>query len=170
MVIVESQQAGPSGRPGLEAMPRTWWLSLHARLLSAQLDRELAAGDRPETCGLLAAHAERICRPDECISLAMSLRRLASEGADPGSQLGRKTRHRRRVHSSGRVPLDRAAIAATTGQLGQLAARMETPGPVRAEGVARVRCLISDGTGPLYHPEAGGTDLREALRAALEHL
>ena len=46
--------------------------------------------------------------------------------------------------------------------------RLHSPRPVDARGMARLRLLLSDGTGPLY--VAGRGDLIGSLRAALAAL
>ena len=44
--------------------------------------------------------------------------------------------------------------------------RLVAAGPVSVRGVARVRCLLADGTGPIYR-ESAPDRLRDELRAAL---
>jgi len=50
----------------------------------------------------------------------------------------------------------------------QVASRLLAPRPVSAHGVARLRLLLSEGTGPMYW--SGGGDLGAELRTVLAHL
>jgi hypothetical protein len=55
------------------------------------------------------------------------------------------------------------------GELDALGDRLLSPDPVAARGVAQVRVLLTDGTGPLYR--RGATeDLRAAVTRALASL
>lgn len=132
------------------------WLNLRTQLRSGELDSLLASGTAAESSALLFSHARRIVRPRSCAVLASSLRKIAAASARPGG-------------FSNRVPLARAEVDAARIELVALAERLEQPGPVRARGVAQVRLLLGDGSGPIYRHESG-RPLLTHLRAAAAHL
>jgi hypothetical protein len=66
------------------------------------------------------------------------------------------------------VPVSREASGAARDALLDLAERLRQPRPVRPEGVARVRRLLTDGGGPLYDGSPG--ELRAAAMLALSAL
>jgi hypothetical protein len=120
---------------------------LAARLLSARLDRELAAGRAPERSRLHAARAEHIVSLPFRQTLAEDWERLLWPRR-------RKPRllHRERVAAAAR------AIRLLTGEL-------RVPLPVPARGVALASMLITDGCGPLYNPSAKAGLEESVLRA-----
>src|SRR6266568_3472745 len=65
--------------------------------------------------------------------------------------------------------LVRACVVEAAPELARLASRLQAVGPVEAKGVAQVRVLLSDGTGPLYDG-AAPEDLRAAALGALAAL
>ena len=60
---------------------------------------------------------------------------------------------------------DPAAVILCAPTIWEIVATLRAPAPVSAEGMARLRTLLSDGAGPLYC--AGNAD---QLRQALEHI
>jgi hypothetical protein len=60
-------------------------------------------------------------------------------------------------------------VQSARGELIALADRLERPGPVRVMGVAQVRLLLGDGSGPLYCRRSGRQLLAD-LRTAAAHL
>ena len=68
-----------------------------------------------------------------------------------------------------RTPISRAAVRSCDAELQAVVARLAAADPVGVRGVARLRSLLSDGTGPLYGGSSPGR-LRRDLRAALEAL
>ncbi len=125
---------------------------LRARLRTAELDAALAAGASPESDVVLSLHAGRLCRPAQRRLLARSLRRVAAAAATPAPS--------RRA-----VPVCRPAIHGAEAELQAVVQRLAV-GPVDVRGLARVRTLLADGTGPLYR-EGAPNRLRNELRAAL---
>jgi hypothetical protein len=114
------------------------------------------AGASPESSVPLALHAEHLCAPSQRRLLARSLRRIVALSEAPA--IGRRS-----------VPVNRVAVQRARGEIEFLAARLTTEGPIDVQGVAKLRALLSDGTGPLYRPvEAGRLD-RElvAVRSAI---
>jgi hypothetical protein len=69
---------------------------------------------------------------------------------------------------SGRVPMHSANIASAKALIDEVTLRLHAPHPVSARGMARLRQLLSDGTGPLYRHGRG--DLTGRLGAALAAL
>lgn len=130
---------------------------LLSRLRAAALDRELASGASPESSIALAVHARHLCEWAERSVLAQSLTRIAAAGV-ADDRPGRP---------SHRIPLSQTAIRRSGAELSAVVARLEAGAPVGVQGVARIRKLLTDGTGPLYQRAAPGRLGRE-LRAALE--
>ncbi len=123
---------------------------------ASALDRALAAGISPESNVALAVHAGRLCEPAQRRLLAHSLTQIAAASTSPA---GRRLK----------APVCRPAVHRARAELSAVADRLVTTGPVDVEGVARVRRLLADGTGPLYRP--GSSDqLRGELVAALTAL
>jgi hypothetical protein len=135
---------------------RRRWLDLLARLRARKLDSQLAAGLSPESSDVLFTHAARIAHPRSCAVLASSLRKVETAAQKP-------------VGLSNRAPMRRDDIRCTRDELLTLAERLERKGPIRARGIAQVRLLLGDGSGPLYRGDSG-TRLLPLLRAAYVHL
>jgi len=132
-----------------------WWDRLVARFRAAALDHELAAGASPESTVPLAIHAGRLCEPGQRLLLARSLTRIVAASEAP-------------VRSRLKAPVCRRAVQQARPELATLAGRLSGSGPVDVHGVARVRTLLADGTGPLYQPappERLRRELAEVLAA-----
>jgi hypothetical protein len=149
MIVVLEQDAGL----GLRRV--RWWNQLLVRARAFALDQELATGASPESNMALAVHAGRLCNPAERRVLARTLTRIAEASAAPGGRL--------------KAPVCRPAVHRSRPELTAVADRLVAAGPVDVRGVARVRRLLADGTGPLYR--SGPPDqLRGELAAALTAL
>jgi hypothetical protein len=120
-----------------------------AWLRAPSLDRQLAEGAAPESNLNLAIEAERLIRPAQRRVLAGSLKRIVA-GVE------------RELASNPPLtaPVARADVRRARPEIESLAQRLQSPGPVNVRGVARVRLLLSDGTGPLYR--SGGPLERSA--------
>jgi hypothetical protein len=116
-----------------------WWDRLVVRLRSSALDQELAAGASPEATVALAVHAGRLCEPAQRRLLARSLTRIVAASDLP-------------ARSRLKAPVCRPAVQQARPELAALAGRLSASGPVDVRGLARVRTLLADGTGPLYQP------------------
>jgi len=127
-----------------------------ARLRAARFDRALAVGVPAPAGSALAAHAARLTSVAERHTIARALRRAVRDAKDT------------RATQTGRVPMHRANIASAEALIAQVALRLQVPHPVNARGMARLRQLLSDGTGPLYRYGSG--DLAGRLRAVLAAL
>jgi hypothetical protein len=125
---------------------------LVVRIRRPALDRELAAGASPESSVALAVHARYLCRPEQRRLLARSLSEI---GAASEAHAARRLR----------APLALHAVARAHAELAAVVDRLVAAGPVDVRGVARIRNLLADGTGPLYRERRPG-HLREELLAA----
>ncbi len=129
---------------------------LIARWRSFTLDRALAAGAPPEDSAPLLLRAHALLDPRTRRDLGYSLRRIL--------------RQRSRTPSIGtRVPVRRDAVAQARDGLDLLARRLLGDTPVAVRGVARVRVLLSDGSGSLFW-DGSGDDLRARVEEAVEAL
>ena len=124
-----------------------------ARIRATALDAELAAGASPESGVALALHAGHLCRPSQRRLLARSLTQVAAVV---------ETRDRSRL----KVPVCSPAVRNARGELQAVVERLVAAGPVDVRGVALIRNLLADGTGPLYR-ESAPDQLRNELRGAL---
>jgi hypothetical protein len=128
-----------------------------ARLRAARLDRALAVGVPAPAGSALAVHAARLSSVPERHAVAGALRRVVRDAKDDPS-----------ATQSGRVPMHRANIAAAEARIDEVIRRLNAPHPVGTRGMARLRQLLSDGTGPLYR--YGSSDLAGRLGAAIAAL
>jgi hypothetical protein len=132
LLITEDHAGFRAAKPGLKDRLQTW-------IRASRLDTDLARGVSPESTAALAVHAERLTRPAACRQLARSLRRItANERPSPWC--------------TPVVPLCRHEVRDALSELEALANRLAAAGPVSACGVAQVRVLLTDGTGPVYQP------------------
>jgi len=131
---------------------------LATRLRARSLDRALAAGAAPEDDAALALRAQMLVRACVREELAVALRSLLRDARTP---------NRAPIHT--RAPLARAQVVEAEPELARLASRLQAVGPVEPRGVAQVRILLTDGTGPLY-AGAPRQDLRAAVLGALAAL
>jgi hypothetical protein len=132
------------------------WVRITARLRAATLDHALAAGTSPESSVALAVHAQHLHDGAQRSLLARSLRRVCASSAAPSVQ---------HLHA----PVSREAVRRARTELEALAARLASSEPLDVRGVARVRTLLADGTGPLYRQDEPGR-LRRELVATLASL
>ena len=126
---------------------------LLARMRAAALDAELAGGTSPESSVVLALHAVHLSRPSQRRLLAGSLRRVVASADAP-------------ARSRLKAPVCGPAVRRAGTELQALIDRLVGAGPVSVRGVAQVRCLLADGTGPIYRKSAPDR-LRNELRGAL---
>jgi hypothetical protein len=128
---------------------------VRARLRAGTLDRELAEGACPEASVDLALHAAHLCEATQRRVLAGTLSRIASATDSPAASA---------------APISTWAVQRARPELSAVLDRLGSSGPLGVGGVARLRCLLTDGGGPLYRPSAPGQLSRElaAALAALE--
>lgn len=151
--------AFPSGPLGFGADRwRRVRFALIVRCRAAQLDRQLAAGNNPQTSAVIGLRAQRITGERSRKRLADGLTRALSSAKDitPGFTAAVR-------------PNSREVLAARI-VLAALDRRLRAPEPVTPHGMAMLQVLLTEGTSPLYRPcEPGalGSRLRAAA-AALE--
>ncbi len=140
------------------------WDRIVATIRAGQLDADLARGVSPDASAPLALRAQVLARPSVRAGLAQSAERILAMAAGPAGPVRRLG-----VGSPAPVPVRRDRVRAASGELGELIRQLRQPGPVPVRGVAKVRMLLADGGGPLYH-RASRDDLRARLRDASEAL
>jgi hypothetical protein len=149
LLLLATEEAVVGRRAGLHD-----WLT--ARLRADSLDRELARGVAPESCGALTLRARRLIGPSARAALARQLRRVVNDARGGHVWMSR-------------VPVRRPEVLDAADELDVLADRLTAPGPVDVRGVAQVQLLLTDGTGPLYF--RGATEeLRARVANALKRL
>jgi hypothetical protein len=129
---------------------------LIARLRAGKFDRLIAVGVRGAEGTPLAAHEERLTSVGEREAIARSLRQAVSDARGGG------------VLISSRVPLHIPNVTAAEDMIDAVTLRLHSPRPVSARGMARLRQVLADGTGPFYRYGRG--DLNGRLGAALAEL
>lgn len=139
----------PKPRPSMAAR-------LTARLRAGHLDRLIAVGVPAPMNSAQAAHEARLTSAAERAAIARSLRSTVADA------------HGRGVLLSSRLPLHVPNITAAEEVIEAVTLRLHSPRPVNARGMARLRQILSDGTGPLYRYGRG--DLHGRLGAALAAL
>ena len=129
---------------------------LRARLFAGRLDHDVEDGVAPLPGSPLAVHLVRLTSIDEREALARSLRHALGDARDHHGPF------------SPRIPVHPDRLAACRDVIDDITLRLHAPRPVRARGMARLRLLLSDGTGPMYR--AGRGSLAAELRGVLAAL
>jgi hypothetical protein len=122
-------------------------------MLGRSLDRELAVGVRAQISEAHGARAAQLTADRSRRSVAHSLDRLIERAERPASRFQMTP-----------APC-REQVGHANGMIGAIADRLRSAEPLDARGVARLKWLLSDPTGPCYAPS--GTD---ALRVALHDI
>jgi hypothetical protein len=107
-----------------------------------RLDRQVADGFGRDPIEDRALRASQLARVRTRRRLARSLRAGVKDAENPAAA---------RLSA---VPVSRRTVLSWRESLIGLAERLEGDDPVNPCGVARVLVLLTDGTGPLYNPEA----------------
>jgi len=126
-----------------------------ARVRADKFDHQLAVGVPVPAGSALAVHQARLTSTAEREAIARSLRQAVSDA------------HTGAVFSS-RIPVHPRNIAAAEELIDRITLRLHSPRPVSARGMARLRRVLSDGSGPFYWYGKG--DLGGRLGAALAAL
>lgn len=126
-----------------------------ARLRAEKFDHQLAVGAPAPAGSSLAAHEVRLTSTSEREAIARSLRQAVRDS------------HTGAVFSS-RIPVHPRNIAAAEDLIDTITLRLHSPQSVSARGMARLRRVLSDGSGPFYWYGKG--DLGGRLGAALAAL
>jgi hypothetical protein len=143
---------------GVRARSATRRERVASHVFGDRLDRELAAGARPEASATLSLRASQLACPASRRMLASTVARLIRSSQEPLATLGP-------LRSRGL--LDR--VAAARPELEELIEHLLAPAPVSARGVAIVQLLLTDGTGPL-HGHGSSAELGRVLRQATRAL
>jgi len=139
-----------------EAPRATLCARVTAWLHAGKFDRMLAVGVPAPAGSALAIHAARLISVGEREATARTLRRSLDDARG------------RTAAMSYRVPLNVPNIVAAEDRIDQVTLRLHSPRPVTARGIARLRVLLADGSGPMYLYGRG--DLEGRLGAALAEL
>lgn len=123
-------------------------------LLADRLDRRLMNGETPVD-GLLLLHARRLVTRDEREALARALRSAIDDAHAPSLW-------------NRRVPVRRTSVLAAQDLIDDITLRLHAPRGIDYRAVARLRVLMSDGTGPLYRRGRGS--LTAELKAVLARM
>jgi hypothetical protein len=143
---------------GVYVEPVTLRRRVQCTLLADRLDRSLAAGVHPESDVLLALRAQRLACPRMRVELATTVGRLLRAADEPEHALTR---------APSMAVLER--VRTTRNDLEALVDHLLAPVPVSARGVALVRMLLRDGSGPLFRYESRA-DLAAQVRRATDAL
>jgi hypothetical protein len=133
------------------------WDRLWAHLRAFRLDSDLAAGASPEASVALALRAHMLVRTRRRRDLAAATNRvltMAMQWSAPARP---------------RIPVCQDRVRDCSEEFGELIRRLRAPGPVPAQGMAKVGMLLTDAGGPLYH-RANAGDLRAQVRDAADAL
>jgi hypothetical protein len=129
---------------------------LVAWLCTWRLDSELAGGACPDASPALSLRASRLIGPRTQRKLAAEIREVLSET-------------KRRPHRLKGARVSALSMERSSPALEALANRLSREGPVDSVGIARVRLLLRDGTGPLYNDLVTET-LETSLQAAMDSI
>ena len=148
-----SEECDSAGRaPRVTSPLLSVLVAIRARARGGQLDRAIASGRAPATDPVFARRALQLTGARTRSRLATSLEAVIAEAHDPRG-------------SASAVPVNRRAVLAAQAELRGLISHLRNPGTVSARGVAIVRCLLTDGTSPLYG-HAPHTGLADAAAEA----
>lgn len=126
-----------------------------ARMLARSLDRELAAGAPAHLSGAHAARSGQLATDRTRRAVANGLDRLIERADAPLARFQIRA-----------VPC-REQVREATDMMRAIAARLRSAEPLGPRGIARLRTILSDPTGPFYTPvqaDALTVALHEAFR------
>jgi hypothetical protein len=126
------------------------WLRLRVSLFRNRLTRRLADGADSVESRELALRARQLTAPRMRRSIASSFEDVVARARRTGPLL------------TSQVPIDRKKVQAASRELEELAGRLRSPEPVRAQGVALALLLLTDPARPL-HSGAGADELTAAI-------
>lgn len=142
-------RAGVLPRPSLVTRLTAW-------VRAGKFDQLIAVGVPAPAGSALAVHHARLTSTAEREAIARTLRHAARDTRVGGLVL------------SSRVPVHASNILAAEELIDKVTLRLHSPLPVQARGMARLRRLLADGSGPFYRYGRG--DLNGRLGAALAAL
>lgn len=156
--IAPERLTGALPRPAGSARPAALGSLLTAvfvRVQAVRLDRALRAGADAPADPLLRCRARQLTTRRARTRLASALEGHLAEARRPAARGWGPA-----------VPLCRVEVLRAAPQLRALADRLRGEGDVRAEGITRLRWLLTDGHGPLYQHSPPGTLARAVAAAA----
>ena len=133
------------------------WDRLLIRLRAFGLDHDLAGGASPEASFALALRAQMLVRTRYRHDLAASADRVLTMA------------RQRSAPPRPQTPVCQDRVRVCSEEFEDLIRRLPAPGPVPAQGMAKVGMLLTDAGGPLYH-RANAGDLRAQVRDAADAL
>lgn len=143
--LLQASAQRPRRRQADELLAKKASIGVRARVRvrRQRLDALLAGGTEPSKSPELALRAQQLCSREARKMIAGSLRRAVTDASE------------NRVHLiSSAVPVYYPGVNRWSEGLIGLAEALEQPTPVEPCGVARALQLITDGSGPLFHPSA----------------
>jgi hypothetical protein len=154
-VISDSEFPGSSLRHTARLFKPSAADRMAARLHPGALDRALAAGADPSASPQIAARAAQLGSTLTRARIAEGLERLALSADKPQSRL--------------RILPSRAATLVNRSDMLELADILRRDRPLYAAGIAMLKILLADGTGPAFTDQHGDTLARHlhVARAAL---
>jgi hypothetical protein len=152
LAIGQGSQTPQSGT----AVSAPWHTRLAATVFAGRYDRQVEDCVPIQPGSALDVHASRLTATDQRERLARALRSAQRRAQAPSTGV-----------VSSRIPLDRAGLTAARDVIDDVTLRLHAPLPVHARGMARLRLLLSDGTGPLFRADQGSlaAELRGVLAA-----
>jgi hypothetical protein len=132
-------------------------MRLAARLRAPYLDAALAAGASPDSSAPLSLRAHALVSAKDRRKLSRELLHILHKAEQSQSPFDPT------------VPICRRKILKARDLFRELADRLQDRDPVTTRGVAQVRVLLRDGSGPLYE-RPFADDLRDPLQAAIAAL
>jgi hypothetical protein len=125
-----------------------------AHLHSYVLDRALAAGADPAASPRIAARTAQLGSTSTRTRIADGLERLSLSADKPRSSL--------------RIMPSRAAMLGNRSQMLELADNLREDRPLYASGIAMLKVILTDGTGPAYTDQRGDVLARQLQVARAE--
>ena len=150
------RSGSPDAHLALAPADSLLWARIVAWLRAGHYDRRLSFGATVHAGMPLAIHAERLTSIREREGLARAFRRCVKDARSDSP------------FRSGRIEVNAPNIVAAENIIDSVTLRLHSPRPVSARGIARLRLLLTDGTGPLYRYGRG--DLEGRLTAAFAAL
>ena len=156
-VLADSGHDRSETRPRGAASPRAWrpFVSIATFVSAGRLDRALAAGTDPRAGVLLERRAAQLT--------SRRARRLTADALESHLVKARTPR----TGLTAAIPVQRGELLRAGRETRLLIELLRDDGDVRAQGMARIHRLLSDGGSPLYADSPRGT-LAQTLIAATE--
>jgi hypothetical protein len=126
--------------------------------LPSELDRAIADDDPSEARGARAARAVALMRPAVAHELGDQLMGILETAQRPQTMPGMRV-----------IGAARNEVLAAEDAIRTLADRLQSGEPLDVQGIAKVRVLLRDGSGPMFHA-GSDTTLSDAIQDAASAL